>query len=172
MKTLSIVFLGVLAFTAVTGCAEAPGHLNKMHGLTFATIPEFSAPEPAGLDALRIVHPEDAKPGTERMSITMVNFAADAVGEGGMSDVELLEYVKTTFLATSTAGTLVERTFFAQKIGGEAFGKSIPNPARGEVYVVPLKTGDKVVLGFIFAPEFAAQAGQVIVEVAASLRED
>lgn len=34
MKTLSIVFLSVLAFTAVTGFAEVPGHLNKMHGLT------------------------------------------------------------------------------------------------------------------------------------------
>jgi hypothetical protein len=168
MKTVSIAF--ALILTAVTGFA-IPGQITKIHELTFNTTFEFSAPAPAGLDALLMVHPKDAKSGVEKMSITAVRFPADAVGAGGMSDAELLEYVKTTFLATSVAGTLVERAFLTQKIRGEALMKSIPVPAQAEVYVVLLKTGVKIVLGFVFATGFAAQAGQIISEVAASLSE-
>lgn len=168
MKIVSIAL--ALILTAVTGFA-IPGQISKMHDLTFNTTIEFSAPGSAGLDALLMVYPKDAKSTAEKMSITAVRFPADAVGAGGMADAELLEYVKTTFLATSVAGTPVERTFLTQKIKGEALVKSIPVAARAEVYVVSLKTGAKVVLGFVFAPDFAVQAGQVISEVAASLSE-
>ncbi|MBU4268121.1 MAG: hypothetical protein KJ808_04655 [Acidobacteria bacterium] len=169
MKIVAISL--ALMLTAVTGFAVSD-QITKIHDLTFVSTLELSVPEPAGLDALLIVHPKDAKSGVEKMSITAVRFPADAVGAGGMSDAELLEYVKTVFLATSRPGTPVERTFLARKVLGEALEKSIPTPARAEVYVVSLKTGAKVVLGFVFAPDFAAQAGQVIAEVAASLRED
>ncbi len=168
MKIVAISL--ALMLTAVTGFAVS-GQITKIHDLTFVSTLEFSAPGSAGLDALLIVHPKDAKSGVEKMSITAVRFPADAVGAGGMADAELLEYVKTVFLATSRAGTPVERTFLARKVLGEVSEKSIPKPARVEVYVIPLKTGDKVVLGFVFAPEFAVQAGQVIAEVAASLSE-
>jgi len=168
MKIVSIVL--ALILTAVTSFA-VPGQSIKMHDLTFNTTIEFSAPISAGLDALLMVHPKDAKSGVEKMSITAVRFPADAVGTGGMSDAELLEYVKTVFLATSRPGTPVERTFLARKVLGEVLEKSIPTPSRAEVYVVSLKTGAKVVLGFVFAPDFAAQAGQVITEVEASLKE-
>ena len=159
-----------LALAAAAGFAAA-GHALEMHGLRFAVTPEFSAPVEAGLDALRVVHPGDARPGTEKMSITAVRFPAEAVGAGGMSDAELLDYVKTAFLAATGAGKPVERVFLAQKARGEALEKTIPVPARAELYVVALKAGDKVVLAFVFGPGFAAQAGQVIHEVAESLSE-
>jgi hypothetical protein len=168
MKIVSIAL--ALILTAVTGFA-IPDQRSRMHDLTFNTAFEFSAPASAGLDALLMVHPKDAKSGAEMMSITAVRFPADAVGAGGMSDAELLAYVKSTFLATSVAGTPVERIFLTQKIRGEALMKSIPVPAQAEIYVVLLKTGAKIVLGFVFAPGFAVQAGQVISEVAASLSE-
>jgi len=168
---MKIVFIVPALMLAAASGFGISGQITQMHDLTFNTTIEFSVPAAAGLDALRIVHPKDAKSSAEKMSITAVRFPADAVGAGGMSDAELLEYVKTTFLATSVAGTQVERTFLTQKIMGEALVKSIPAPARAEVYVVSLKTGAKVVLGFVFAPDFAAQAGQVISEVASSLSE-
>jgi hypothetical protein len=168
MKVLAIAL--ALILSAVTGFA-IPGQISRMHDLTFATTIEFSAPAAAGLDALFMVYPKDAESGVEKMSITAVRFPADAVGAGGMADAELLEYVKTVFLATSRPGTAIERTFLNRKVLGEVLEKSIPAPARAEVYVVSLKTGAKVVFGFVFAPDFAAQAGQVISEVAVSLSE-
>jgi hypothetical protein len=168
MKKISAAF--VLALAATAGFAAA-GHAVEMHGLRFAVGLEFSAPAEAGLDALRVVYPKNAKPGAEAMSITSVRFPAEAVGAGGMSDGELLEYVKTAFLAATGAGKPLERIFLAQKARGEALEKSIPVPARAEVYVITLKTGDKVVLAFAFAPEFAVEAGRVIGEAAESLRE-
>jgi hypothetical protein len=168
MKKISTAL--ALALAAATGFAAA-GHAVEMHGLRFAVTPEFSVPEAAGLDALRIVLPKDARPGAEKMSITMVRFPAEAVGAGGMSDAELLDYVKTAFLAATGAGKPIERIFLAQKARGEALEKSIPVPSRAEAYVVALKTGDKIVFAFAFVPEFAAEAGRVIGEAAESLRE-
>ncbi len=170
MKTRSIVLAIILA-TVATGFAVVAGHAAKMHGLRFVTTLEFSAPETAGLDALRVVRPKDARPGAEKMSITAVRFPREAVGEGGMTDAELLEYVKTAFLAETGAGKPVEREFLGQKVRGEAFEKSIPAPAQAEIFVLALKAKDKVVLGFVFAQEFASQAGQVIAEISATLAE-
>jgi hypothetical protein len=167
MKTLFIA----LALAAATTAAPAAGYPTKMHGLSFATSAEFSAPAAVGLDALRIVFPRDAKAGAEKMSLTAVRFPAEAVGAGGMTDAELLEYVKTAFLASSGPGKPSERIFLKQKVAGQAFEKSIPKPERAEVYIVQLKSGDKVVLGFAFSADFAAQAAQAIGEAAASLRE-
>ncbi len=169
MKILSIVL--ALAVAAAANAAPAAGHPTKMHGLSFATTAEFSPPAETGLDALRIVFPREAKAGAEKMSLTAVRFPAEAVGAGGMADAELLEYVKTAFLAASGPGKRSERTFLGRKVAGQAFEKSIPRPERAEVYIVPLKSGDKVVFGFAFAADFAAQADQAIGEAAASLRE-
>jgi len=160
-----------LAAVAAAGFAAAAGHPATMHDLSFSSALDFSAPEDAGLDAQRIVFPRDAKPGAETMSITAVRFPADAVGAGGMSDAELLDYVKTAFLAVTGAGKPLERTFLGRKAAGEAFAKTIPVPVRAEAYVVALASGDKVVFGFAFSAEFAAQAERAIAEVAASLRE-
>jgi hypothetical protein len=171
MKIDHIVLTALLAIVTCSGLTAAPGYFNKLYGFTFTTAIEFSAPVKAGLDALLISYPKVAKPGTETMSITAVRFPPEAIGAGGMSDVELLEYVKTSFLATSGAGLPVERTFLSHLIKGEALKKSIPVPSRVEIYVVPLKSGEKVVIGFVFTPEFSAQAGPVIAEVASSLRE-
>jgi hypothetical protein len=168
MKKITIAL--ALALAVAAGFAAA-GHAVEMHGLRFEVTPEFSAPGEAGLDALRAVFPKDAKPGAEEMSITAVRFPAEAVGAGGMSDGELLDYVKTAFLGASGAGQPVERTFLAQKVRGEALEKSIPVPMRAEAYVVALRSGDKVVLAFAFVPEFAAEAGRVLDEAAGSLRE-
>jgi hypothetical protein len=171
MKNFSIFLALAVASAAAANAAAAAGHLTKMHGLSFSTTAEFSAPAEAGLDALRIVFPKDAKAGGEKMSLTAVRFPAEAVGAGGMADAELLDYVKTAFLAASGPGRSCERTFLGRKVAGQAFEKTIPKPARAEMYIVPLKSGDKIVLGFAYAADFAAQAAQAIGEAAASLRE-
>lgn len=171
MKKRFVAILITLAVAGTTGLAAATGHAASLHGLRFVSALEFSAPEKAGLDALRVDAPKDARPGAEKMSIMAVRFPKKAVGEGGMSDGELLDYVKTVFLAKTGAGKPVTREFLGRKARGEAFAKSIPAPALAEVYVVALNSGDKVVLGFTFDPGFAVQAGEAIAEIAATLTE-
>ena len=138
-----------------------------LHGLNAAPPIPFSAPEEAGLDALRVVHPADAKAGGEKLSLTAVAFPKDS----GMSDAELLDYVKTTFLATSAAGTPVERTLLGKKVTGQALEKKIPAPSLAQVYVATKKSGDKVVLAIVFTPGFANDAEAAIAAITASLKE-
>lgn len=138
-----------------------------LHGLNAAPPIPFSAPEEAGLDALRVVHPADAKAGGEKLSLTAVAFPKDS----GMSDAELLDYVKTTFLATSAAGKPVERSLLGRKVTGQALEKKVPAPSHAEVYVATKKGGDKVVLAFVFVPGFAQEAEAAIAAISTSLKE-
>ncbi len=101
------------------------------------------------------------------MSLTAVAFPKDS----GMSDAELLDYVKTTFLATSASGKPVERTFLGKPVKGQALEKKIPAPSSAEIYVVTKKNGDKVVLGFVTSPGFAKEAQEAIAGIAATMKE-
>ncbi len=157
----------VLLATAVRLAGAASPAPIELHGLKAAPPIPFSAPENAGLDALRIVHPADARSGGEKLSLTAVAFPKDS----GMTDAELLDYVRTTFLATSSAGNPVERTLLGKKVKGQALEKKVPSPSLAEVYVVTKKTGDKVVLAFVFPASFAKDAEAAIAAIAASLKE-
>jgi hypothetical protein len=158
--------LVVLAASARPAAAASPASI-ELHGLKATPTLPFSAPQNAGLDALRVVHPANAKAGGEKLSLTAVAFPKDS----GMTDAELLDYVKTTFLATSDAGKPVERTLLGKKVKGQALEKKIPSPSFAEVYVTTKKAGDKVVLAFVFLPSFAKDAEAAISAIAASLKE-
>lgn len=159
----ALVSLGAAAAIAAGG----PPAALDLHGLKLTPPIPFSRPARAGLDALVVRHPAEAKPGGEKMSLTAVAFAKDS----GMSDAELLDYVKTTFLATSAPGRPVARTFVGARVAGQALVKKIPAPAGAEVYVLTKKNGAKVVLAFVFASGFAPQAEKVITAIAATLKE-
>jgi hypothetical protein len=161
-----LVFAAALA-SAVPAFADDPPHVVQIHGLKFTPPVRFSAPAPAGLDALAVVHPADAKSGGEKLSLTAVAFPKDS----GMTDADLLEYVKSAFLATTSPGRPVERTLLGRKVKGEALEKKIPAPSLAEVYVATKKSGDKVVLGFVFSPDFAKEAGEAIAGITATLAE-
>lgn len=156
------------AFLAsVVAAPDARAADLTLHGLKASPPIPFSAPEEAGLDALRVVHPADAKAGGEKLSLTAVAFPKGS----GMSDAELLDYVKTTFLATSAAGKPVERSLLGRKVTGQALEKKIPAPSRAEVYVATKKGGDKVVLALVFASGFSEEAEAAIAAISATLRE-
>lgn len=144
-----------------------PPHAVEVHGLKFTPPIAFSAPAPAGLDALLVVHPPDAKAGGEKVSLTAVAFPKDS----GMRDAELLDYVKTTFLATSASGKPIERTFLGKPVKGQALEKKIPAPSTAEIYVVTKRNGDKVVLGFVTSTGFEKEAQETIVGIAATMKE-
>ena len=158
--------LAILAAAVRPAGAASPAPI-ELHGLKAAPPIPFSAPENAGLDALRIVHPADSRSGGEKLSLTAVAFPKDS----GMTDAELLDYVKTTFLASSNVGTPVERTLLGRKVKGQAIEKKIPSPSLAEVYVATKKAGDKVVLAFVFPISFQKDAEAAITAIAASLKE-
>ncbi len=165
-RPIVLVFAAAL-ISAVPSSAAGPPSAVEVHGLSFIPPIAFSAPAPAGLDALLVVHPADAKSGGEKASLTAVAFPKDS----GMSDAELLDYVKTTFLGASASGKPVTRTFLGKKVTGQALEKKIPAPSGAEVYVVTKKSGDKVVLGFVFSPGFAKEAQEAIAGIAATMKE-
>jgi len=165
-RPIVLVFAATLIHAASESAAGPPSAV-EVHGLEFTPPIAFSAPAPAGFDALLVVHPADAKAGGEKVSLTAVAFPKDS----GMSDAELLEYVKTTFLATTSSGKPIERTFLGKPVKGQALEKKIPAPSSAEVYVVTKKNGDKVVLGFVTSPGFAKEAQEAIAGIAATMKE-
>lgn len=165
-RTIVLAFAAALIAAGPAPAADPPSAV-EIHGLKFTPPIAFSAPAPAGLDALLVVHPPDAKAGGEKVSLTAVAFPKDS----GMSDAELLDYVKTTFLATSASGKPVERTFIGKPVKGQALEKKIPAPSNAEIYVVTKKNGDKVVLGFVFSPGFSKEAQEAIAGIAATMKE-
>lgn len=169
MRALVALPFALAAATLAVGpvLAENPPHAVEVHGLRFTPPIPFSAPAPAGLDALLVVHPADAKSGGEKISLTAVAFPKDS----GMTDADLLSYVKMTFLAATTSGRPVERTLLGRKVKGEALEKKIPSPSLAEIYVATKKNGDKVVLGFVFSPSFATEGEEAIAGIAATLTE-
>ncbi len=162
-----VMALAAVHIGAASASAAGPPSAIEVHGLKLTPPIAFSAPAPAGLDALLAVHPADAKAGGEKVSLTAVAFPKDS----GMSDAELLDYVKTTFLATSASGKPVMRTYLGKKVTGQALEKKIPAPSSAEIYVVTKKSGDKVVLGFVFSPGFAKEAQEAIAGIAATMKE-
>jgi len=157
----------LLASSAALVAVAVPPAVLELHGLKSTPPIPFSAPEAAGLDAVRVVHPAAAKAGGEKLAVTAVAFPKDS----GMTDVELLEYVKTTFLGTSAPGRKVVRTFLGREVAGQALEKKIPAPSLAEVYVLTKKGGDKVVLAFVFDPDFAETAVPAIAGTAATMTE-
>ena len=162
-----VLVLSTALIAAAPASAAGPPSAVEIHGLKFIPPVAFSAPAPAGLDALLVVHPADSKSGGEKLSLTAVAFPKDS----GMSDAELLDYVKTTFLAASDSGRPVERTLLGKKVNGQALEKKIPSPSLAQVYVATKKGGDKVVLAFVFTPGFANEAEAAIAAITGSLKE-
>lgn len=157
----------LLASSAALAAFAASPAVLELHGLRSTPPIPFSAPEAAGLDAVRVVHPAAAKAGGEKLAVTAVAFPKDS----GMTDAELLEYVKTAFLGASAPGRKVVRTFLGREVSGQALEWKVPAPSLAEVYVVTKKDGDKVVLAFVFAPDFADKAGPAIAGTAATMTE-
>jgi len=163
----SLLGLALLAAAAPLALSAASPAVVQLHGLRADSPVPFSAPEGAGLDAVRAVHPPAAKAGGEKLAVTAVAFPKDS----GMSDAELVEYVKTTFLATSAPGRRVVRLFLGREVTGQGLEKKVPAPSLAEVYVVTKRKGDKVVLAFVFAPLFAKEAESAISAIAATMKE-
>lgn len=165
-----LVFISTTAFfTFLSGGIKM--FTTTLSGIEFKTSHEFSEPLKAGLDTYLLTYPKSVKPEDEKMSLTLAFLSAKAQKEMGMTDSELLQYAKTTFLATSKPGNPQKLDFFGKSVSGEILQKKIPAPSTLEVFLLPLKNGDKMVIGFSYAGSFAAEAKKIILEISGSLKE-
>lgn len=151
--------------------ALGPFHLTHLHVLCLRTSVPLSAPEPVGLNALRVGHPATGPVDRQRFSLTAVRFGPESTDtKAGMTPAELRSYVGTVFLAAGPGGAPISRTLLGRRVQGETFTSSIPRPQRGEIYDLRLGDGSTVVLGFAMPVEARAEGEALIAEVAASLR--
>ncbi|QPN67775.1 hypothetical protein [Synechococcus sp. CBW1006] len=156
--------LGLLALT--------PGHVTRMQGLCWRTAEPFSTPEPVGLDALAVGFPAGVPFERQRFSITAVRFGPEASStKAGMTPGELRAYVRSIFLAAGPGGGPIRRTLLGSPVDGDSFTTSIPRPRLGEIYALPLASGETVVLGFSMPVEARAQGEALLTEVVTTLRE-
>lgn len=170
-KWFVVSALIVLTAAAVAAGAAEKKYACSLHGLTFESSAEFSAPEKAGLDALMVLHPRKAKPGKEKLGITAVLYTRGTQKAMGMGDAALLSYTRTTFMGAAAPGKPIERVFAGKKVRGDVVEKKIPVPTTIETYVLTLSNGSKVGISFNYIPQFKADADRIIAEIAASIRE-
>lgn len=171
-KMISIaVTLCLIAAVAATAGAAGKKYSCTLHGLTFESGVEFSAPEKAGLDAFMVLHPRKAKPGKEKMGIMAVLYTRETQKSMGMKDAGLLDYTRSVFMGVVKAGKPIERVFAGKKVRGDVAEKKIPVPMTVETYVLTLANGSRVGISFNYIPQFKAEAEKIIAEIAASIRE-
>jgi hypothetical protein len=171
-KRLSLVSaLVVLITAAVLVSAAEKIHVFSLHGIKFKTGIEFSPPARAGVDALMMLHPRNAKPGKEKLGITAVLYTRDTQKLMGMGDPGLLNYTRSVFLGVAAAGKPIERVLAGKSVRGDVVEKKIPAPMTVETYVLTLSNGSKVGIAFSYSPQFKTDADRVIAEIGASMKE-
>ncbi len=164
MLKKSLPAIALSTFVVVMSALYGGGNYSySLHGVTFESIAEFSSPEKAGVDALSMRYPKNAKQGKEKMSLTAVLYTATARKMMGMNDAGLLNYTRTAFMGVSRAGKPVERIFSGKKIRGDRVEKTIPVKATVEVYVIPLAEGACMGLGFSCDPAIPEEEAQGII---------
>ncbi len=134
----------LLSLVALGGFPAADTAVCVWDRFQFEVRLPFSGPQKLGLDAVVFVHPAGAAPGRGRIEIALASFPKDMVEGMGMSDKELLEYFKTTFLGAGPGGQVVERAFLGRTIKGDKQETAIPRAKRQEAYLVPLPEGGRL----------------------------
>jgi hypothetical protein len=152
MKLLSIALL--CAILCVSYSPEAQAAAERKHAwwkAAFSAPETFSEPQKAGMDAVTLIQPDTAAPGSGRIEITLVAIPKDMrEGMGMKSDDELAGYVKSTFLGTTKpAEKTVERTFLGKKVAGGVQNVKIPRKAELTLFLIPLSGQDTLALALV-----------------------
>ncbi len=139
----------LLVLTVGQGLCLADMKTNSWQGLTFQTPAAFSAPMEIGMGAVSFLYPAKASMAKAQFEITMVTIKKEQQEKMGMDDAGLLNYAKSTYLATAKpAQKYKERKILGRAVKGEVQEKSIPKKSRLESYLITLADGTKVVLAF------------------------
>ena len=139
--------------------------------LTFNSSVELSGSFEAGVNAQQFAYPANVEV-DNLLHITFVMFDAESQRNMNMSDAELLNYAKTTFLGTSKpAETTKERQIMKRNSVGEILKTKIPTPSNIEIHLITLPDNTKIVIGFKSANSInASDLEKIITEVTSSLK--
>lgn len=113
----------------------------------------FSGPQKLGLDAVSFVHPAGLGIGQGKIEITLASFPKEMVEGMGMSERELFDYFKTTFLGAGPGQKAVERAFLGKPVKGDWQVTAIPKARRLEAFLIPLPDGGRLGLAVSAATE-------------------
>jgi len=173
MLLFSAVILSVaVVLTGSPACSESEHHYTS-NGLSFETPVLFASASKLGVDAWSLVFPAQAAPGKEDFEIVLVSFSKSALALQKMTEKDLVDYVKITFLAAGKkSGKNKTRRLLGVSTMGEICETSIPKPSLIEAYPLTLKDGSKVVFSFKYRKNMdAGQAESIMGKVAETLKE-
>ncbi len=151
----------------------AATHTNTWWKVSFDTPVSFSSPKEIGVDAVSLLHPPDSGLGKAGMEIVLIAVPKEMQEAFNDNDTEILNYVKTTFLAVNgPAKEKVTRSFLGTKSAGERHTTTIPQSKSIDVYLLTLADGDKVALAFVRGAAMTEDAAERIgALVASTLKE-
>ncbi len=134
-----------------------------LKNITFQTPVPFSAPAVFGMEAFTLSYPANSPQGKETFEIRLVFISTQMLENINMDEVELLKYVKTTFLGTAKKAEKNNKRFFMNRsIEGELLSKKIPRPLLLEVYLLSLQDGSKLAISFIYEKDMDIKIAQEI----------
>lgn len=142
-----------LCFTGIGFAGPADGSVCAWDRFRFETPLPFSGPQKLGLDAVSFIHPAELGIGQGKIEITLASFPKDMVEGMGMSERELFNYFKTTFLGAGPGQKAVERSFLGKPVKGDRQVTAIPKARRLEAYLIPLPDGGRLGLAISAATE-------------------
>jgi hypothetical protein len=163
----------ITLFPATGSASSSEKYSSTWWKIAFDTPMRFSPPRETGLEAASFLYPPDSSLGKAGMEISVVAVPKEMQEAFANNDTEILEYVKTTFLALSgPAKAKTERKFLGKICSGESHSVTVPKNTVAEVYLLSLADGDKVAVGFVrdgAMPENTAE--KIMATVAGSLKE-
>ncbi len=175
MKFSSIALLCAILCVSHSPEAQAAGERkHEWWKAAFSVPAAFSEPQKAGMDAVTLIQPETAAPGSGRLEITLVAIPKDMrEGMGMKSDDELAGYVKSAFLGTTKpAERTVERTFLGKKVAGGVQNVKIPRKAELTLFLIPLSGADTLALALVRDASVPAdEAESVLATISRTLAE-
>ncbi len=175
MRLLSIALLCAILCVSHSPAAQAAAEREHVWWKAAFSVPTaFSEPQKAGLDAVTLIQPDTAAPGSGRLEITLVAIPKDMrEGMGMKSDDELAGYVKSTFLGTAKpAERTVERTFIGRKVAGGVQNVKIPRKAELALFLIPLSGEDTLALALVRDASVPAdEAESVLATISRTLAE-
>jgi len=140
-------------------------------GLTFNTSVTLSSAKSIGVNAQEFEYPANVEEDKVLLQIIFVKFDAQSQKELKMSDAELLNYAKTTFLGTGKpAENFKERQIIGSKSKGEVLKTKIPTLSNIEIHLITLNNSTKFAIAFKSLSSLNSdELESIILEVTGSL---
>ena len=163
----------LLCIALCIGCqGSAPEYPQQWGPITFDTPVPFSAPEEAGVDAVRLRYPSSSNASDCRMELTLV-LAPKEYADSFTDADELLANMTGVFLGLTTYEPSATREFMGAPVAGWSAGSTVPRVLYWRLHLVPLVDGSRVLVALARSEESTQdEADHVLETVARSFREN